>query len=128
MMNMPVGGAALNTWLQGCRPAVGTLGTVGTSTTGSGLGQFWCQGLFGDTVGSILTAPNSNYPNCAIYQYGGDNDGSYGNYGLSSYHSGGANVLMADGSVRFLKATTNQVIMWQIASRAQNEVVSSDAY
>jgi hypothetical protein len=35
---------------------------------------------------------------------------------------------MADGSVRFLKATTNQVTMWQLASRAQGEVVSSDSY
>ena len=125
-MSMPLGGAFLNTWLQGC--AGSALGTVGTSNNWSGLGQFWCQGLFGDNVGSILTAPTSNYPNCAVYQYGGDNDGSYGNYGLSSYHSGGANVLMADGSVRFLKATTNQVTMWQIASRDQNEAVSSDSY
>ena len=126
VMNMPLGGAYLNTWLQGC--AGSALGTVGTSNNWSGLGQFWCQGLFGDTVGSILTAPNSNYPNCAIYQYGGDNDGSYGNYGLSSYHSGGANVALADGSVRFLKASTNQVTMWQLASRGQGEVVSSDSY
>jgi prepilin-type N-terminal cleavage/methylation domain-containing protein/prepilin-type processing-associated H-X9-DG protein len=126
VMNMPLGGAFLNTWLQGC--AGSALGTVGSTNNWSGLGQFWCQGLFGDTVGSILTAPNSNYPNCAIYQYGGDNDGSYGNYGLSSYHPGGANVAMADGSVRFLKASTNQVTMWQLASRAQGEVVSADSY
>jgi prepilin-type N-terminal cleavage/methylation domain-containing protein/prepilin-type processing-associated H-X9-DG protein len=126
VMNMPLGGAYLNTWLQGC--AGSALSTVGTSNNWSGLGQFWCQGLFGDTVGSILTAPNSNYPNCAIYQYGGDNDGSYGNYGLSSYHPGGADVAMADGSVRFSKASTSQIVMWQIASRSQGEVVSSDSY
>ena len=126
LMNMPLGGAFLNTWLQNC--AATAFSTVGTSNNWSGLGQFWCQGLFGDTVGSILTAPNSNYPNCAIYQYGGDNDGSYGSYGLSSYHAGGANVAMADGSVRFIKSTTNQVTMWQLASRAQGEVVSSDSY
>jgi prepilin-type processing-associated H-X9-DG protein len=126
LMNMPMGGAFLNTWLQGCAGAATS--TVGSSNNWSGLGQFWCQGLFGDTVGSILTAPNSNYPNCAVYQYGGDNDGSYGNYGLSSYHAGGANVAMADGSVRFLKATTNQVTIWQLASRAQGEVISSDSY
>jgi len=126
MMNMPLGGAYLNAWLQGCAGAAP--GTVGTSNNWSGLGQFWCQGLFGDTVGSILTAPNSNYPNCAIYENGGDNDGSYGNYGLSSYHPGGANVAMADGSARFIKASTNQVTMWQLASRSQGEVISSDAY
>jgi prepilin-type processing-associated H-X9-DG protein len=60
--------------------------------------------------------------------FGGDNDGSYGNFGLSSYHSGGANVAMADGSVRFIKATASQVTMWQLASRAQSEVISSDSY
>jgi prepilin-type N-terminal cleavage/methylation domain-containing protein/prepilin-type processing-associated H-X9-DG protein len=126
VMNMPLGGAFLNTWLQGC--AGSALGTVGTTNNWSGLGQFWCQGLFGDTVGSILTGPNSNYPNCAIYQYGGDNDGSYGNYGLSSYHSGGANVALCDGSVRFLKASINQITVWQLASRAQGEVISADSY
>ncbi len=126
LMSMPLGGAYLNTWLTGC--AGSALGTVGTSNNWSGLGQFWCQGLFGDTVGNTLTAPNSNYPNCAIYQYGGDNDGSYGNYGMSSYHPGGANVAMADGSVHFLKASTNQITVWQFGSRAQGEVVSSDSY
>lgn len=126
LMNMPAGGNALNTWLQKCAGAAP--GSIATGMDWSSLGQFWCQGLFGDAVGSILVAPNSNYPNCAFYQYGGDNDGSYGSFGLSSYHSGGANVAMADGSVRFLKATTNQVTIWQIASRNQGEVVSSDSY
>jgi prepilin-type N-terminal cleavage/methylation domain-containing protein/prepilin-type processing-associated H-X9-DG protein len=125
-MNMPLGGAYLNTWLVGC--AGSAVSTVGTANNWSGLGQFWCQGLFGDAVGNILVAPNSNYPNCAVYQYGGDNDGSYGNYGLSSYHPGGANAMMADGSVRFFKATTSQVVMWQIGSMAQGEVVSADQY
>jgi prepilin-type N-terminal cleavage/methylation domain-containing protein len=88
LMNMPMGGAYLNTWLQGC--AGSALSTIGSTNNWSGLGQFWCQGLFGDTIGNTLTPPNSNYPNCAMYSYGGDNDGSYGNYGMSSYHSGGA--------------------------------------
>jgi len=126
LMNMPMGGAYLNTWLQGC--AGSALSTVGTSNNWSGLGQFWCQGLFGDTIGNTLTAPNSNYPNCAMYSYGGDNDGSYGNYGLSSYHSGGANAAFADGSVHYLKSSTNQITMWQLGSRNQGEVVGSDQY
>ena len=73
-------------------------------------------------------APGGNYPNCAINTYGGDTDGSYGSFSLSSFHPGGGNVLFADGSVRFLKGTTNQVIVWQLGTRAGNEVVSSDAY
>ncbi len=125
-MNMPGGGSYLNTWLVGC--AGSALGTVNSSNNWSGLGQFWCQGLFGDTVGNTLVAPNSNYPNCAIYLYGGDNDGSYGSYGLSSYHPGGANVAMLDGSVHFLKSSVNQITIWQLGSRAQGEVVSSGSY
>jgi prepilin-type processing-associated H-X9-DG protein len=126
LMNMPMGGAYLNTWLQGC--AGSALSTIGTSNNWSGLGQFWCQGLFGDTIGNTLTAPNSNYPNCAIYSYGGDNDGSYGNYGMSSFHSGGANAAFADGSVHFLKSSTNQITIWQLGSINQGEVVGSDQY
>jgi prepilin-type N-terminal cleavage/methylation domain-containing protein/prepilin-type processing-associated H-X9-DG protein len=127
-MNMPFGGALLNTFLVQCAGSAPASTSGGGANNWSSLGQFWCQGLFGDSVGNILTAPNSNYPNCALYQYGGDNDGSYGNYGLSSYHAGGANVAMSDGSVRFLKSTTGQVTIWQIASRAQGEVVSADSY
>ena len=49
-------------------------------------------------------------------------------WGLSSYHPGGANVLMCDGSVRFLKNSTNQATIWALGSRAQGEVISSDSY
>jgi prepilin-type N-terminal cleavage/methylation domain-containing protein/prepilin-type processing-associated H-X9-DG protein len=120
---MPLGGAGLNQWLVNCAGAARTGGNQWSNT-----GQFWFEGLFGKAVGNFLVAPNGNYPNCAINEYGGDTDGSYGNFGPSSNHSGGANVLMCDGSVRFLKSATNQVVVWQIASRAQGEVVSSDAY
>ena len=127
LLNMPYGGAGLNAWLVSCAgSAVGSLG--GSGNNWSTLGQYWCEGLFGDSVGNILVAPNGNYPNCAVYTYGGENDGSYGNYGLSSYHSGGANVGMADGSVRFIKSSTNQVTLWGLGSRAQGEVISADSY
>ena len=127
LLNMPLGGNGLNSWLVNC--AGSALGSVGSSGNNwSTLGQYWCEGLFGDSVGNILVAPNGNYPNCAVYTYGGENDGSYGNYGLSSYHAGGANVGFCDGSVRFIKSSTNQVALWGLASRAQGEVVSSDQY
>jgi len=122
LMNMPLGGQPFNQWMTNCAA------TARTGTQWSTLGQFWCEGLFGNTVGNILVPPNSNYPNCSQNSYGGDNDGAYGSFGLSSFHSGGANVAMGDGSVRFLKATTNQVTLWGLGSRNQGEVISADSY
>jgi prepilin-type N-terminal cleavage/methylation domain-containing protein/prepilin-type processing-associated H-X9-DG protein len=120
---MPQGGAGLNTWLQNCASAALTGGNQW-----SNLGQYWFEGLFGKAIGNTLVAPNGNYPNCAINEYGGDTDGSYGNFGMSSAHPGGANALFCDGSVRFLKSSTNQVVIWQLGSRAQGEIISSDAF
>ena len=47
---------------------------------------------------------------------------------LTSQHPGGVNVLFADGSVRFLKNTTNVVPLAALCTRALGEVVSSDSY
>ena len=45
-----------------------------------------------------------------------------------SLHPGGANVLMGDGSVRFLRQSVN-LLAWQaLSSRANGEVISADAY
>jgi prepilin-type processing-associated H-X9-DG protein len=47
---------------------------------------------------------------------------------MYSLHPGGANVLMGDGSVRFVKASIN-LLAWQaLSSRGNGEVVSDDAY
>ena len=46
----------------------------------------------------------------------------------SSRHSGGVNMGMCDGSVRFIKATVSTVTWWALGSRAGNEVLSADSY
>jgi prepilin-type processing-associated H-X9-DG protein len=46
----------------------------------------------------------------------------------SSRHSGGVNVLMCDGSVRFVKSTVAAVTWWALGTRAGNETVSADSY
>ena len=123
--NMPLGGAYFVPWITSC--AAQAAGNK-VPNHRSFIGQMWCQGLIGRTLGNTLLPPNSNYPNCIVVNWGGDNDGSWGAVGLSSYHSGGANALFGDGSVRFLKASVSQIIMWRLGTRAGNEVVSSNSY
>ena len=127
-LNLPLGGAQFNTWIRSTC-AAGALSTVGNGDQNrSYMGQRWMQGQFASTLGNTLLAPNSNYPACSIVKWGGDTDGSYGNFGMSSYHRGGANILMGDGSVRFLKDTTNQVVVWGLGTRDNGEVLSADQY
>ncbi|GAC1469854.1 MAG: DUF1559 domain-containing protein [Chloroflexota bacterium] len=113
--------AVLNT-CAGAAPA-----SLGTSNNKSQIGRSWVEGQFGWTLGTTILGPNSNYPNCNMEPWGGDMDAP-GMYNLSSYHSGGANVAMADGSVKFLKSSVNLLTMWALGSRAGGEVISSDSY
>ncbi len=48
--------------------------------------------------------------------------------GTSSFHPGGANTLLLDGSVRFMKSTIAITTWNALGTRAGNEVISSDAY
>ncbi len=46
----------------------------------------------------------------------------------TSNHSGGVNVCMADGSVKFIKNSIAYATWWAVGTRNQGETVSSDAY
>jgi prepilin-type processing-associated H-X9-DG protein len=48
--------------------------------------------------------------------------------GSKSRHSGGVNVLMGDGSVRFLKQTINPSVWIGLNSISGGEVLSADAF
>ena len=57
-------------------------------------------------------APNSPYQDCGTYADGtAKNNFSRVHVGARSYHPGGVNVSMADGSVRFVKNTVN-LLSW----------------
>ena len=47
---------------------------------------------------------------------------------LTSRHSGGVNALFGDGSVKFLKNSTNSVVLSSLCTRAQGEVIDASAY
>jgi prepilin-type processing-associated H-X9-DG protein len=45
-----------------------------------------------------------------------------------SYHPGGVNACMGDGSVKFLKNSVSMSVYWALGTRNNNETISSDAY
>ena len=123
---MGYGGGNFHAWLVQC---AGIAQSGGPSAPQFGfIGELWSEGLLARGMGNTLVAPNSNYLNCVDKTTGGDTDGAFGSVGLSSFHPGGANVLFADGSVHFLKNSTNQITIWPLGSRAQGEILSSDSY
>jgi prepilin-type N-terminal cleavage/methylation domain-containing protein/prepilin-type processing-associated H-X9-DG protein len=97
-------------------------------TNKSFVGTDWAEGMFGRTLGNTLLPPNPQYPNCYLRSKPGGIFDMAGIYGMSSYHPGGANVALADGSVRFLKSSTSWQVMWSLGSRAGGEVLSADQY
>jgi len=126
-MNMPYGatngGANIKNWLGSCKAALATAGTQR-----SFVGDAWAFGIMGRGMGNFIMPPNSNLPDCLDYTGQGDFDTAPVVIGARSYHSGGVNVGMADGSVRFLKDNISVQTLWAIGSRDQGEVVSADAY
>jgi prepilin-type N-terminal cleavage/methylation domain-containing protein/prepilin-type processing-associated H-X9-DG protein len=129
-MNMPLGAVPFRTWLAACATSAPRSITHGGDNwyyNMSYLGSDWFQGMYGYSLGNTLLAPNSQYPNCRTCGWDGDWD-CPGMYGLSSFHPGGCNICMADGSVKFIKSTAAMNIVWALGSRNQGEVVSADAY
>jgi prepilin-type N-terminal cleavage/methylation domain-containing protein/prepilin-type processing-associated H-X9-DG protein len=120
--SMPAGAGSFPQWLAQCAAAVST-NRQGKTTT---LGESWALGLVGYSMGNVLLPPNPPYPNCSTNGTGTLE--SPGMIGLSSNHPGGANVLMCDGSVRFLKNSTNMQTLWKLGSRRQGEIIGSDEY
>jgi prepilin-type N-terminal cleavage/methylation domain-containing protein/prepilin-type processing-associated H-X9-DG protein len=122
-MAMSLANAAnFQAWLQQCTAAAPTKRSNKTAA----LGENWSFTLMGYTLGDVLLPPNPKYPNCS--SNGAASLDAPGMITLSSSHPGGGNILMCDGSVRFLKDSTSNPIVWSLGSRAQGEVISADAY
>jgi prepilin-type N-terminal cleavage/methylation domain-containing protein/prepilin-type processing-associated H-X9-DG protein len=52
----------------------------------------------------------------------------FGQWGFRSQHPGGANFVLGDGSVRFIKIGVDTTVYQSIGTRASREVVSGDAF
>ncbi len=122
-MSMPAGGAALASWVTQCVAIAPNPANRHARTPA--VGENWSIALNNYTLGSFLQAPNAKIPNCVTAASGVDVPGMW-NQG--SFHPGGSNVVLCDGSVRFLKDSTSQPVIWALGSRNQGEVISADAY
>ena len=94
-----------------------------TSHRGYRWGSFSEGSLF-----NVVQPPNPAYNTCR--PRGGPNNSDNASISLpaSSAHPGGANIVMADGSVRFIKNTIGQSIWWAVGTRNGGEVISADQY
>ncbi len=85
-----------------------------------------------DTTGAVTGAC---FANCVLPPDWLNNAGipggacnQLGQWGFRSFHPGGLNFAMADGSVRFIKNSINLVTYRALGTRNMNEVVSADQY
>jgi len=67
---------------------------------------------------------NSSFAYCSRIGSGARSDLS----NSDSWHPGGVNVTLADGSVRFVKNSINIQTWMALGTRAGGEVISSDSY
>jgi len=116
---------AVQAGLQLCNAAYNSRSTANLSNVS---GNFWMRGAGADTLFNTVVTPNSQtYP----WSFCTDATGANGECEFSraeSDHPGGANVLMADGSVRFVKNSINQTTWFALGTRAGGEIISSDSY
>jgi prepilin-type N-terminal cleavage/methylation domain-containing protein/prepilin-type processing-associated H-X9-DG protein len=116
--------AAVIAGLQACTIAIQN--RTGLNNT---RGIFWEVGSLGMTMFNTIAPPNStqyNWGDCRYTGGGYPNDATFSN--ANSLHPGGVNVLMADGSCRFVKNSIAMFTWWSLGTRANGEVISSDSY
>ena len=119
--------AGVLTDLQMCTQAYNT-GSGGTYENNRGFR--WATGSPGITLFNTIIPPNSSNYQWSACRLGCTGCGvDFGNYlNATSNHPGGANTLMGDGSVKFMKSSINMFIWWALGTRANGETLSADAY
>jgi prepilin-type N-terminal cleavage/methylation domain-containing protein/prepilin-type processing-associated H-X9-DG protein len=97
-----------------------------SGTLNTGRGNYWFHGTMAQTMFNTVATPNSK-----TYPWAYCSTAAIGDAEIvtaNSNHPGGVNVLLADGSVRFIKDTINQATWWALGTRGNGEVISSDSY
>src|SRR5262249_36413300 len=89
-------------------------------------GENWSHGSMAMAMFNTIVTPNAyndQWTHC-----GRDASSRAVLSNADSYHPGGVNTLMSDGSVKFIKDSVNQRTWWALGTRGNGEVISSDSY
>jgi prepilin-type N-terminal cleavage/methylation domain-containing protein/prepilin-type processing-associated H-X9-DG protein len=89
-------------------------------------GENWAHGCMAMNLFNTITVPNAY--NDTWSHCGRDSSSRAVLSNADSYHSGGVNTLLSDGSVRFMKDSIDMRTWWALGTRAGDEVVSADSY
>jgi prepilin-type N-terminal cleavage/methylation domain-containing protein/prepilin-type processing-associated H-X9-DG protein len=91
-------------------------------------GNQWANGDTNYTMFNTIVPPSSSQYKFGACKSGGGgvDDAEYVN--ANSNHSGGCNVLMADGSVKFVKSSISWATWWGLGTKAGSEVISADSF
>jgi prepilin-type N-terminal cleavage/methylation domain-containing protein/prepilin-type processing-associated H-X9-DG protein len=101
--------------------------SAGTATIDKQRGDSWATGGMAMTLFNTVGTPNAyndTWAYCANNTSG--TTATFSN--ADSYHPGGINALMADGSVKFIKDSISQKTWWSLGTIGGGEVISSDSY
>jgi prepilin-type N-terminal cleavage/methylation domain-containing protein/prepilin-type processing-associated H-X9-DG protein len=119
----------VNAALDACRSRWQT-STAANSFTNRG-GERWGWGTTGVSMFVTIVTPNSKqwggWRSCRNQCPGCGADAAQIS-NSASFHPGGVNVCMSDGSVKFIKDSVNQQTWWGLGTRAGGEIISSDSY
>jgi prepilin-type N-terminal cleavage/methylation domain-containing protein/prepilin-type processing-associated H-X9-DG protein len=116
-------------WLQACATQFQQKSNGGNVS--GRRGYRWSEGIPGFTMFNTIQVPNDGTYKVNVCRNGcngGCNLDQSFSVPASSFHSGGVNVLMADGSVKFVKSTINRATWWALGTKANNEVVDANSY
>jgi prepilin-type N-terminal cleavage/methylation domain-containing protein/prepilin-type processing-associated H-X9-DG protein len=94
-------------------------------------GWRWGLGVTGFTMFNTIQTPNDRqfaFGGCRFNARTSWNMDNGFVYGASSAHPGGVNVLLTDGSVRFIKDGIARRVWWALGTKSGREVISNDAY
>jgi prepilin-type processing-associated H-X9-DG protein len=130
----PPGSATNNAVLAGaaaCQQAyVTAVNTPGSNNYNNMRGTRWGWGATTVSLFNTVLTPNSKlvtFGACRTSCGGCGSDDSTFSIATSN-HSGGVNVCMADGSVKFIKDTINMQTWMALGTRNGGEVISADSY